>query len=383
MTALFLLRFDRAESAECRIAGAAVAAHQVALAARAGAGDIRVVTVNNVPLADDAWDDVRRACPFARFDGYEGSPAISVSGTVLIDADALALFAESEAQILVWRGAPVARKTGTGGTGTLVLDDGEAVSCDDRAAAERWVLRRTAKKGDGIVSRRINRPMSQAVSRYLLRIDGIRPWHMTVVTAAIAVAMMGALMMDWGYGALILAGLLFHLASVIDGVDGEIARATYRSSVAGATLDTSVDMATNLSFYLGFTLAMTRLYGARVAELGGLTLVLALLGLGAMALLARRIGQPGFDFLKRFYMARCATGFPRVIIDSFITIMSRDFFAFAWALLIIVHAPLVISYGLAFFSLLWVGLIVIAAPALLRERRALQPARLALGRGRS
>src|SRR4051812_10388088 len=116
MTALFLLRFDRAESAECRIAGAAVAAHQAALAARAGAGDIRIVTVNNVPLADDAWDDVRRACAFARFDGYEGAPAISVSGTTLIAADALTRFAESEAQTLVWRGAAVARKTGTDGS---------------------------------------------------------------------------------------------------------------------------------------------------------------------------------------------------------------------------------------------------------------------------
>jgi phosphatidylglycerophosphate synthase len=331
-------------------------------------------------LAPDAWDDVRRACPSARFDGYEGTPALSISGTTLIAAEALARFAHSEAQTLVWRGAAVARKTGAEGTGTLALDDKEAVSCDDRAAAERWVLKSTAKRGDGIVSRRINRPMSQAVSRRLLRIDGIRPWHMTVVTAAIALAMIVALV-GRGYGPLILAGLLFHLASVIDGVDGEIARATYRSSVAGATLDTAVDMATNLSFYLGFTMAMARLYGARLAELGGLTLLLALLGLGLMAWLARRIGQPGFDFLKRFYMSRCATGFPRIIIDSFITIMSRDFFAFAWALLIIVHAPLVISYGLAFFSLLWVALIVIAAPALLREASRLQPARLALGRG--
>src|SRR4051794_35891633 len=311
MTALFLLRFDRAESAEFRIAGAAVAAHQAALAARAGARDIRVVTGNNVPLTDRAWEDVRRACPSARFDGYEGAPALSISGMTLIAAEALARFAHSDAQTLVWRGAAVARKTGTDGSGTLVLDDQEAVSCDDRAAAERWVLRTTAKRGDGIVSRRINRPMSQAVSRRLLQIDGIRPWHMTVVTAAIAVIMMAALV-GRSYGALILAGLLFHLASLFDGVDGEIARATYRSSVAGATLDTAVDMATNLSFYLGFTLAMARLYGSRLAELGGLTLLLALVGLGLMAWLARRIGQPGFDFLKRFYMSRCATGFPKI-----------------------------------------------------------------------
>src|SRR3954466_4396335 len=136
MTALFLLRFDRAESAECRIAGVAIAAHLAALADRAGARDIRVVTANTAPLADDAWDDVRRACPSARFDGYEGAPAISVSGTTLIAAEALARFAESEAQILVWRGAPVARKTGTDGSGTLILADKEAASCDDRAAAE-------------------------------------------------------------------------------------------------------------------------------------------------------------------------------------------------------------------------------------------------------
>src|SRR3954451_1398477 len=82
-----------------------------------------------------------------------------------------------------------------------------------------------ANTGDGIVSRRFNRPVSQAISRRLLRFEGIRPWHMTVVTAAIAVAMVVALF-GKSYGALVVAGLLFHLASVVDGVDGEIARAT-------------------------------------------------------------------------------------------------------------------------------------------------------------
>jgi CDP-L-myo-inositol myo-inositolphosphotransferase len=205
---------------------------------------------------------------------------------------------------------------------------------------------------------------------------------MTGVTAAIAVARVVALF-GKSYGALVVAGLLFHLASVVDGVDGEIARATYRSSVRGATLDTMVDMATNLSFFLGFAIAMARFYGPRLAFLGGIILLLALVGLALMAWLARRIGEPGFDFLKRFYTSRFPTGLPRIVIDSFIMIMSRDFFAFAWAGLIIVGAPLVIAYGLAFFSLLWVALILIAAPALLRERSGLQPAWLALGRGPS
>jgi phosphatidylglycerophosphate synthase len=382
MTGLFVIRFDGAEQAERRIAGAAIAAHFVAQACRTGARDIRVTTASGVNLSDLAWADIHRACPSARFDGYDGGPGLCASGRTLVASGALERFIESDAHSLVWRGEPVAVKNGSAGTGTMVLDDAEAVACRDGDAAERWVLRTTTKSGDGIVSRRLNRPVSQAISRQLLRIEGIRPWHMTIVTAAIAVAMVIALL-GKGYGALIVAGLLFHLASVIDGVDGEIARATYRSSVRGATLDTSVDMATNLSFYLGFTLAMGRFYGPRVGGLGGVTLVLALLGLVLMAWLARRIGEPGFDFLKRFYTSRFAVGMPRLIIDCFIMIMSRDFFAFAWAVLIIVRAPLIIAYGLAFFSLLWVALIVIAAPALLRGHAALQPARLALGRGPS
>lgn len=382
MTGLFVIRFDRAEQAERRVAGVAGAAHLVAQACRAGARDIRVTVASGSNLSGEAWDDIHRACPSARFDGYDGGPGLCSSGRILVSAAALGRFIESDAHTLVWRGEPVAVKKGSAGAGTMTLGDGEAVSFDDGDAAERWVVRNTAKAGDGIVSRRLNRPVSQAISRRLLRIEGIRPWHMTVVTAAIAVAMVIALV-GKSYGSLILAGLLFHLASVVDGVDGEIARATYRSSVRGATLDTSVDMATNLSFYLGFTLAMGRFYGPRLGLMGGATLLLALLGLGLMAWLARRIGESGFDFLKRFYTSRFPVGMPRLVIDSFIMIMSRDFFAFAWALLIIVRAPLIISYGLAFFSLLWVVLIVIAAPALLRGRAGLQPAQLALGRGPS
>jgi CDP-L-myo-inositol myo-inositolphosphotransferase len=52
---------------------------------------------------------------------------------------------------------------------------------------------------------------------------------------------------------LIAGGLLF-MPLVFDGVDGEIARATFRSSPAGAALDTGVDMATNLAFMLGVTI---------------------------------------------------------------------------------------------------------------------------------
>ena len=114
---------------------------------------------------------------------------------------------------------------------------------------------------------------------------------------------------------------------MIDGVDGEIARATYRSSVRGATLDTSVDMATNLSFYLGFTLAMGRFYGPRLGVLGE-SPCCSLSRPRADGLAgAAGFGEPGSDYLKRIYTSRFPAGMPRLIIDSFIMIMSRDFFA--------------------------------------------------------
>ena len=380
MNTLFVLRFDRPEEAERRIAGAAVAAHLAAAAGLAGGRDIRIAIAGALPLSSPAWDDVHRACPFARLGGSEAGSGLSISGRFLVSGESLLRFLESEAHTLLWRGEAVAVRAGAAG-GTFVLASDEVVRCDDEREAARWVLKGTEKPTDGVVSRRLNRPISQAISRQLLMIDSIRPWQMTLVTAGIAVVMVVALLTRT-YGGLIAGGLLFHLASVIDGVDGEIARATYRSSARGAAFDTTVDMATNLSFYLGFTFAMTRLYGPRVTLLSGASFLLALVGLAMMVWLARRTGAPGsFDFLKRYYREKCPTGLPRMIIDSFITLMSRDTFAFVWALFILFRRPLLIAYGFAFFALLWVILILIAAPALLRVRPLTATGALALGSG--
>ena len=92
MTGLFVIRFDGAEQAERRIAGAAVAAHLVAQACRTGARDIRVTTASGANLSDRAWADIHRACPSARFDGYDGGPGLCASGRVLVSAAALDQF---------------------------------------------------------------------------------------------------------------------------------------------------------------------------------------------------------------------------------------------------------------------------------------------------
>ena len=121
-----------------------------------------------------------------------------------------------------------------------------------RAVARRRTrsVRATGKASDGLVSRWLNRPISRSISIVLLRRAG-RPadprhirhrpdrlWSCSLARSAAASGLVGG-------------ALLFHVASVFDGVDGEIARATWRSSRAGAALDTIVDMATNVLFLVG------------------------------------------------------------------------------------------------------------------------------------
>lgn len=119
------------------------------------------------------------------------------------------------------------------------------------AAAGRAIIRATAKPGDGLVARHLNRPISQAMSAQLLRFAWIRPGHATALTALAALAMLACLIAAPDPDGLAAGAVLFQLASVIDGVDGEIARATHRSSRSGASLDSLVDAFTNCGFIAG------------------------------------------------------------------------------------------------------------------------------------
>jgi CDP-L-myo-inositol myo-inositolphosphotransferase len=178
-----------------------------------------------------------------------------------------------------------------------------------------------------------------------------------------------------GTTGLVLGGVLFHVASVVDGVDGEIARATFRVSRRGAVLDTAVDMITNLLFYLGVTIALTRLYGAHHAWVGGWCVVLGLIGLFIIRRLVARAGEAGsYDIIKIHYRRRYPDGIPKRIVEFTVAITSRDFFAFGNALIILAGAGAAVTFLLAFCSTVWLGWVLLAVPAILREARAAEPA---------
>ncbi len=107
------------------------------------------------------------------------------------------------------------------------------------------------KATDGLVSRTINRRVSTRVTRLLVRLGVRDPNKVTIVTGILGVlAALPYLLVDPIWAAV--AGVLVQLASILDGVDGEIARLLNRKSGFGAYLDATTDRIVDAA---SFTLA--------------------------------------------------------------------------------------------------------------------------------
>ena len=126
------------------------------------------------------------------------------------------------------------------------------------------ILERTAKPTDGWVSRHWNRPISRRISFAALSLR-LAPRHASLVTLLIGLAT-AVFAVRPGYLTLVVTGILFQLASVLDGVDGEMARATLTESEAGAKLDAVVDQITYVACFVGVTVGWAR-EGGGVATL--------------------------------------------------------------------------------------------------------------------
>lgn len=195
----------------------------------------------------------------------------------------------------------------------------------------RELLAATGKPGDGIISRTINRPISQRITWLLLSWLGpFPPMRATAVTALISLAMAAALVVLPGQTGLLVGALLFQAASIFDGVDGEIARATFRTSPRGASIDSLVDAATNFLFLGGVVLNLylqdnSLTAGRALIGMVGLMMGTALLGLRA----GRKRGIVDFETVKQELSGRNSR-----LMQWLTWLTMRDFYAFAAALLI-------------------------------------------------
>src|SRR5262249_37381414 len=123
-------------------------------------------------------------------------------------------------------------------------------------ASEKHLLRHIGKSQDGMVSRFLNRPISRVITRLLLKLP-ITPnaWTM-LIFALTPVAFVFLVRGD--YTGFLAGTALFQLINILDGCDGEIARAKYLDSERGRRLDAFCDFAANLIFVLCLGIGLFR-----------------------------------------------------------------------------------------------------------------------------
>lgn len=102
---------------------------------------------------------------------------------------------------------------------------------------------------DGLVSRYLNRRISQPIAR-LLAYTPITPNQVTVFSLGIAMGSLAAFVM----GNPVAGGVLAQSGSIVDGVDGDLARFAGRGTKFGSFFDAVVDRYSDALVLLGLTI---------------------------------------------------------------------------------------------------------------------------------
>lgn len=142
-----------------------------------------------------------------------------------------------------------------------------------RRRARRAIRQSLRKPTDGWFARTLDRSVSLAISAALAPLP-VHPNAVTLGTLGVgaASAWLASLGSYWGG---VGAGVLFLLASVLDGVDGELARMKFQGSNLGQWLDTVCDDLTNALYLAGLTVGAARsLASPALVWTGALALVL-------------------------------------------------------------------------------------------------------------
>ena len=111
-----------------------------------------------------------------------------------------------------------------------------------------------SKPQDGFVSRFLNRPISRRITRVLLKL----PIHPNACTIAIFVlpVIASVFLLRGDYLSVVIGAAIFQAFSILDGCDGEIARAKNLESKFGKRLDNFCDFLASLLYVLALGLGL-------------------------------------------------------------------------------------------------------------------------------
>jgi phosphatidylglycerophosphate synthase len=202
------------------------------------------------------------------------------------------------------------------------------------------------KAADGLVSRNLNRHISLFVSRRIVG-TGFSPNQVTLFNLLFGIG--GAVCALAGDAASIFIGAtLLQLNSILDGVDGELARMRIQSSVLGEWLDTVSDDIANQGFFACLAIGTWRMTSEEIWLWLGVATVIPLMATSAFYYIwCWRQGRGDILAFDWFDTAKQAaqTGIIDRIVSIFTVLFRRDSFV----MMIWVAA----AFGVAQFSL-WI-----------------------------
>jgi CDP-L-myo-inositol myo-inositolphosphotransferase len=125
---------------------------------------------------------------------------------------------------------------------------------EEKKLAKRYLIKNSIKgTGDGWISKLINRKISTKISEYL--VDYLTPNQITFLTFLFGLFSAAVVWIS-----IPLAGVLYQISSILDGVDGEIARASMKTSKLGGYIDSVLDRYVDFAFLLALACVINPSY---------------------------------------------------------------------------------------------------------------------------
>lgn len=120
------------------------------------------------------------------------------------------------------------------------------------------------KTTDGIVSKYLNRKISTRITKFIVEHDlDVTPNQVSVLSFIVAIATLPLYLIKQP----IIAGILVQLSSIIDGVDGELARALKMQSRFGAFFDAMLDRLADIMVLAGAATYLALIKGINMETL--------------------------------------------------------------------------------------------------------------------
>lgn len=288
----------------------------------------------------------------------DGARVVRARGNLLAHRDALkAAAAAGHGTTTLEAGAPAP-------DGPYTFAPVEVVDDASAKHAERALFRSLRKPQDGWTSRWLNRYLSLAVSRLLVK----TPLHPNQVSVGIlAVGLLGAYLASRGtYGSMLLGAFLFQAQSVLDGCDGEMSRITYRGSHLGEWLDTIGDDLTNYGFFTGAAIGLHRQTGSPLyLAAGGVVLFC---GIAVSAIEYRYLLKIGSGDLLKYPTSQTASGSGLFALIA--PLFKRDTFVFITLLAAVLGllGPMLVVFALGAIGIF--ANVLAAEAKMAKERRA-------------